>query len=258
MPFVRIGGCTVSMEQKKEDIQRYLTDVITAEPHEFRVEGRQFFIYPITYAKYFKQKEYFDALGINIKLLSVNHFAEAIRLAANKPNLCCRLLALNVTANNKASYSDKKSRRRDEEFFLKHLSRDALAMMLVYILTNDKTAILMKHLGIDDENERRKAISEIKAKNDKGNNQAVGGKSVFGLIFGQLKEMGYSHNEMLYEVPCSFLQLILADKMSSIYLSDDVVESLPRRYGGTLFVADDAGDFSGLEAELRKRGIDIA
>jgi hypothetical protein len=101
-----------------------------------------------------------------------------------------------------------------------------LAAHLINVLTLDKTADVMEHLGLNKEHERMKKVFEIKRKHNK-NSIDFGGLSLFGSFIGQLKEMGYTENEILFELGYSYLQMVLADKVTSVYLSDDELEELP-------------------------------
>ena len=60
---------------------------------------------------------------------------------------------------------------------------------------------------------------------DNKNSLSFGGISVFGTFIQPLKELGYTDNEILYEKSYTFLRL--ADKVTSMYFSDDEYKKLP-------------------------------
>lgn len=193
---------------------------------------------------------------MNHLVLKMNYFMEALRLAEKKRKECCALISLHSTPNTMEDYFNDDAFRERVLFLNKHLTRDALAMLLIYVLTADKTDQLIKFYGIDFELEKVQKIMEIKSKS-KNTSISYGGKSIFGTKFSQLKKMGYSDAEMLYERPYAFLQLMISDEPNSIYLSDEEYQSLPQKYGGSLMVADDPGNIADLEKFLGDKGMKI-
>ncbi len=243
-------------EKDVRDIERDFADVITGELHGFKVGQRQFYIYPITLAKVFKSQRMMQKVGINLKLVKLNPYLEALRITETKKEECCKLLALHTIPNTQDSFLDSSMLKDHAEFLLKNLSSEAMAMIFLYTLTSERTEEIIKHFGIDKEREKMSKVMEIKVKNSK-NNISLGGKSLFGTFIGQLHEMGYSDNEILYERSYCYLRLMLADKVSSVYLSDEELQSLPTWAGGTLLMADDPNNTQAISDYLAKKGITI-
>ena len=237
-------------------INRDIADVITGARHGFQVGQEYFYIYPATLAKVFKMQQLFDEIGIKSKLLQSLPFFEVYRVAKEKADVCCKMLALYTSPNTRISFFDDETINNRAAFFVENLSCEAIQMLVMYLLTMDKTDKIINYYGIDEERKKVAAIMEVKKKKSK-NNLSFCGKSIFGTFIGQLHELGYTDDEILYERPYTFLRLMLADKLTSIYLTDDELQSVPTWAGGTLLMADNPENSQAIEDMLTKRGFVI-
>lgn len=236
-------------EHKKTDIEYDLADVIIGAPHDFFVEKDRFRLYPMTLAKMFLLKRYFDELDFSEENVRLNAYMEAVRLAEEHTEVCCRIIAVFTAPNTYKDLFDYDAIEKRFERFKEKLSYEDIATMMVYVLTWDKTDALYRHIGLDKEALRRAKIMKVK-KDDK-NNISFGGLSLFGTFIGQLKEMGYSDDEILYEKDYCYLRMMIADKMTSVYLSDDELKSLPDEVGGTMIDANDPQAMDKLRGKLK-------
>ena len=243
-------------EKDTRDVERDYACLITGELHGFQVAQKQFYVYPNTLAKILKVQQLVKELNINVLLIHLNPYIEAVRLSDKKKVECCKLLAVYTTPNTKECFLDTAAQKERAEFFVNTLAKEAVAMLLLYALTADRTEDIQKHFGIDKEREKMAKVMEVKAKNSK-NSISYGGKSLFGTFFGQLHEMHYTDTEIIYERPYSFLRLMLADKVGSVIVNDEELQSIPTWAGGTLLVADDPKNSEAIADMLAKRGIDI-
>ena len=164
---------------------------------------------------------------------------EALRLAKKDRKTCCHILAYHTAPHTKKDLFDQKAVTTRRNFFEKELTDEEMATMLIVALTSDKTDIIMRHLGLDEEKKRMAKFMEIKRRHDT-NNMSFGGLSVFGTFIGQLKEMGYSDDEILFEKGYEYLRLMLADKVTSIYLTDDEKNEVPALDSGGIDASDPA------------------
>ena len=236
-------------EHKKTDIEYDLADVIIGAPHDFFVEKDRFRLYPMTLAKMFLLKRYFDELDFSEENVRLNPYMEAVRLAEEHTEVCCRIIAVFTAPNTYKDLYDYDAIEKRFDRFKEKLSYEDIATMMVYVLTWDKTDALYRHIGLDKEAVRRATIMKVK-KDDK-NNISFGGLSLFGTFIGQLKEMGYSDDEILYEKGYCYLRMMIADKMTSVYLSDDELKSLPDEVGGTMIDANDPQAMDKLRGKLK-------
>jgi hypothetical protein len=236
------------------DIEYDLADVIIGKPHDFSVGRKHFRLYPVTLAKTFLLKRHIDELGIEKDILKANPYLEALRIAGTCREACCRILAIHTAPNTYKDLFDQRSMAVRRNYFAAGLSDEDLASLMIIVLASDKTDTFITHLGLDEDRRKISRIMEIKHKHD-SNSVTFGGRSLFGSFIGQLKEMGYSDEEILYERPYSFLRLMLADKVVSIYMSDDEKGELPPDLGGTFLDGNDPGSIKELNSYLASKGL---
>lgn len=237
------------------NIEHDLADVIIGRPHGFTVGRKHFCLYPVTLAKIFLLKRQIEELGIDQSILKVNPFLEAMRLVDAEREKCCTIIAYHTAPNTQKDLFDHRAMVIRKNYFTRELEDQDLASLLIMVLNHDKTALFTKEFGIDEEHERMARVMEIK--NRKSNNLTFGGKTVFGTFIGQLKEMGYSDNEILYEKGYTYLRLMLADKVTSVYLSDEEMQEVPAEAGGKMLDASDKANAEKLMAVFAERGMKV-
>ena len=235
-----------------KEIEYDLADVIIGRPHGFTVGRKHFYLYPITLAKMFLLKRQIESLAINNEVLTINPFLEAMRLVKTDKETCCQIIAYHTAPNTYKDLFDNRAITIRKNYFAREMDDDALASLLIMVLTADKTDKLIKELGLDKERERLNKVMEVKHKHDK-NIQSFNGLSVFGTFIGQLKEMGYTDNEILYEKGYSYLRLMLADKVVTVHLTDEEKRDLPRESGGTYFNASDPANAEKILQTMNER-----
>lgn len=239
-------------EQNERELDYALADIITAKPHEIRIGRKTLRLYPVTLAKTFVLRRWMDALEIDASLLKVNPYVECLRLAETQREKVSEILAVHSAPNTQKDLHDSRSRAMRRNLFAS-VKTEHLAGLLMAVLTQDKTEELTQYLGLSAEHERLAEVLKVKREGDK-NNLSFGGKSIFGAFIGQLKEMGYTDEEILFERSYSYLRLMLADKTTSIYLNDEELENLPQSAGGTLLDGDDDSDMDVLAALIKQGG----
>lgn len=234
------------------DMDKTFADIVTGMPYPFTIGRWQLALYPVTLAKSFLLSRHVSALGINAQLLEANTLLESLRLVRTNREAVVAMLAIHVTPNTqKDLFDDRKMAHRRN--ILSTASDEDLATLLVLALSSDKTDAVMRHLGIDKE--REKLARAVAVKKDSGGSMTFGGVSILGSFIGQLKEMGYSDDEIIFERGYSYLRLMLADKVSTIYLTDEERRSLPVDDGGVLMNADDPAEVGRLNDYLASRGM---
>lgn len=245
-------------EHKKKDIEYELSDTILGTPHDFTVEkgkvSKKFRLYPVTLAKVFLIKRLMDSVDISKEKMLLSPQLEAIRLVREHREVCCHIVSLLATPNTRDDVFDMVARDKRSAFLKKNADDEDLATLIIVSLTWDKTQSLIEYLGLDEENARKKTVMDLKRKNDK-NNLTFGGLSMFGTFIGQLKEMGYSDDEVIFEKGYSYLRMMLADKITSVYMTDDEMKQLPDSVGGTMVDANDPDAMYKLRSMLGSRGV---
>lgn len=235
-----------------EEIGNDLADIITARPHEVRIGRKTLRLYPVTLAKTFLLRRWMEALHIDETLLKTSPCVECLRLAETRREVVAQILAIHSAPNTYRDLYDSRSTSRRRSLLLT-VKTEHLAGLLMSVITDDKTGLLSEHLGLNAERERLHKVLEVKRKHSK-NTLYFGGKSLFGTFICQLKELGYTDNEILYERGYSYLRLMLADNLTSIYLSDEELEELPQDAGGTLLDGEDDDALDALAAMIKTGG----
>lgn len=236
------------------NIEYDIADVIIGRPQEFKVGRKSFCFYPITLAKTLLLKRQLDCLELNMDILKANPFLEALRVVKNHRKTVCTILSYMTAPNTYKDLYDSRALARRRNVFDKDLDEEDLASLLVVSL-DDKTDRIMKHLGLDKEHEKLQKVMKVKKKHD-DNSLSFCGLSLFGTFIGQLKEMGYSDNEILYEKGYTYLRLMLADKIVQVILTDDEKKELPSSVGGSFMDANDPENAEKIKALFASRGVE--
>ena len=239
-------------DKQDRELDQVLADIITAQPHEIRIGRKVLCLYPVTLAKTFVLRRWMDSLEIDASLLKANPYMECLRLAETQREKVSEILAVHSAPNTQESLHDSHSRAMRRSLFAS-VKTEHLAGLLLSVLTQDRTEELMQHLGLSAEHDRLMEVLKVKRDSDT-NNLSFGGKSIFGAFIGQLKGLGYTDEEILFERSYSYLRLVLADKVTSVYLNDEELESLPQSAGGTLLDGDEDSDMDVLAALIKQGG----
>ena len=231
-----------------------LSDVIIGRPYTFRVGRKQFSLYPVTLAKMYLLKRQVEELSINQTTLILNPYLEALRLVKSNREVCCSILAYHTAPNDKKSLFDQRSITIRKNYFINELEDGDLASMMILVLTADKTDKFVKHFGMDVEKERMLKVLAVKNKHNK-NTMTFNGRTIFGTFIAQLKEMGYSDDEILYERGYTYLQLMLQDKVVTLHLSDEEMRDIPTTDGGQMLDANNPDSAKKIIDMFANRGV---
>ena len=206
------------MAEDKKLIDMNIADTIIERPHGFKVTQRQFYLYPVTLGKTYLISRLVECLDINLDIIKANPYMEALRLCQDKKEVVCRILSYH-TINKKEELFDCDLVQERCDFFLKELDVDSLSQLLVMALSEGDVSVYTKHLGIDKEKEWQ--AKAMRAKNN-NNSLVFGGKSIYGtLIDTACERYGWTLEYVVWGISYANLQLLLADSVTSIYLSDE-------------------------------------
>ena len=236
------------------DIEYDLADVIIGRPYPFSIGKRRFCLYPATLAKMYLLKRQTDELGIDNVQLAINPFMESLRLVKSKREICCNILAYHTAPNTKKDLYDYRSITIRKNYFSKEIDDGDLASLMIMVLANDKTALYSQHLGLDKERARLDVVMKIKASHDK-HTMNFNGLSIFGTFIGQLKEMGYTDDEILFERGYTYLKLMLADKVVTIHLTDEERNEVPATADRAVYDANDPNNTEKIIRMMKERGV---
>ena len=239
-----------------KEIEYDLADVIIGRPHGFTVGRKHFYLYPITLAKMFLLKRQMEHIEVNDEQLRLNPYLETLRIVKSHRETCCQIIAYHTAPNTQKDLFCTRSITIRKNFFAKELDDEELSSLMIIVLTSDKTDEFLEHLGLKEEHEKMHGVLKIKHKHDK-NTLSFNGKSILGTFIGQLKEMGYTDNEILYEKGYTYLRLMLADKVVTINLTEEEKDEIPPMLLPDYVDAGDAKNAAKIMAELSNRGLKV-
>lgn len=233
------------MAEDKKLIDMNIADTIIERPHGFKVNQRQFYLYPVTLGKTYLISRLVECLDINLDIIKANPYMEALRLCQDKKEVVCRILSYH-TINKKEELFDCDLVQERCDFFLKELDVDSLSQLLVMALSEGDVSVYTKHLGIDKEKEWQ--AKAMRAKNN-NNSLVFGGKSIYGtLIDTACERYGWTLEYVVWGISYANLQLLLADSITSIYLSDEERKRVNIPKDRNVINADDPANMARIKA----------
>ncbi|MBD5319358.1 MAG: hypothetical protein HDS07_00430 [Bacteroides sp.] len=208
----------------KESLNDALADAVMDRPREFFIDGRRFCLWSPSLGMTMMLSRHFEELGIDETVLRGNPSMEALRLASTETDKVCNILSiLSFRTFRNLSNSTKISRRAD--FFKQHLDAKDLSQLLLLILSEPKVESFISLSGIEDERTTQSKIAQIKK--DKSNTLSFGGLTIYGsLISPAMSSLHMSFHDVVWGISLVNLRMLLADAMSSVFLSDEEAKAL--------------------------------
>lgn len=201
------------------NINDEVADIIMELPQSFSVGGRRFCLFPMSLGKSYYISRLIGKLGIDQRILQLNPYVEALRITAANTSGVCRILACHTAADKDELYSEAKMLNRSN-FMMKHLSKQEIAELFTLTLSEPPITDIYRHLGIADDHKRRELV--MAAKTPDSNTFTFGGKSVFGaLIAPACEKLGMTPRQVVWGISLRFLQTLMADMVTQVYLSDE-------------------------------------
>ena len=204
---------------KDKSIENGLADIIMERPFGFKVGERQFYLYPMTLGKSYLLSRIIESLDVNKNLLSSNPYAEAIRLCSLNKDSVVRIIVYNTLNSKHDIFNDELVNERIK-FFADSLDEKELAELLSIVLSSDDIGKYTKYLGIDRDRKSLEKVMHIKGENK--NNIDFFGNSIMGtLIIPACEKLNMTPSQIVWDISLPFLRLLLADCVTSVYLTDD-------------------------------------
>lgn len=228
------------------NIEQEISDAIMERPHGFNVADKWFYLYPVTLGKTLLLSHLIPQLNIDNSAFQRNSVIEVVKATNKNREIVNRILAI-YTFRSRDEIFDVENMRLRQEFFAKHLSNEDAATLLLLMLSKDPVNTFSKYLGLDKE---RKELSRItKIKNEKGNSVTFCGKSLYGtLIDAACERYGWTLEYVVWGVSYANLQMMFADMINSIYLSDEERKKAHISNDRTVINADDPKNWARIRA----------
>lgn len=233
-------------------IDEYIVDAITGRPHGFFCGKKHLALFPVTLGKMLLVQEVLTQMGVQRDMLAVNPSLEVLRLVKTRREQSMMVIAYH-TFDKKEDVLNGDMVQRRVRFLSDSLTEEDAAALLIMCLSSDKTDTLMSHFGIDKENKRMAEVMKVK---DTKNSLSFGGKSQYGMLIDTACERyGWTKDYVVWGIDYASLRLMLADKISSLYLSDEELKKVPALQLKEGIDASDPENAQRIIAALRNRGI---
>lgn len=218
-----------------KEIEINISDAIVEKPVNFSIGKSKLSLYPPTLGKMQILKNLYLSMGVNMELLTLNPIAETLRVCTEKPDIVCQIIAYSTFTDRKSIMDADKVLCR-AKFFQENTSVEDMATLLTIILSNDKIEEFVQYFGIDADREIKAQISKIKGE---GSSITFGGKSIYGLLIDfACQRYGWTMDYVLWGISYVNLNMLFADAITTVYLSDDERRRLGRG-DGKVINADD-------------------
>ncbi len=200
------------------------TDILLERPYLFEVGGERFAIFPPSLGLLSLMQIRLRKLRISPRALqSVGNF-ELLRVAKEQKAECCELIAIATCRTHAEALDDGETRRRAERF-AEGLDYDDVATLLVAVLQYNRYQQWMEEAGIAKERERMARVMRYK---ERGGSVAFGGKTIFGqLIDPAMERYGWTYEYTVWGVSAPVLDILMADKVCDIFLTDEEKKKIP-------------------------------
>ena len=214
--------------EDKEILEMGIADTIIEKPIGFIVDEQHFYIYPVTLGKTYILARLLKSLETNEEGLVSNPYMEALRLCTGKKDVVCRILAYH-TFNRKEELFDNVQIDDRVNLFVDKLDLEELVTLFTLVLSSDNTEEYIKYFGIDKERQDRTRIASVKKDNS---SITFGGRSIYGtMIDFACQRYGWKMNHLLWEISYANLKMLMADAITTIYLSEEERKLLGKSVG---------------------------
>jgi hypothetical protein len=213
------------MEKLSEDMEQELYSTIIQTSYAFDAGSGHYSIRPITLGREMMLKPEIRAIEAMHASPAEDLQHLALKAATERKNEVLRALAI-VTLDSRKELMDENailSRMLDLD---NDLDETEMAALLVIVLKEmGKVSRLMKATGIDRDREHLKAVHDAKKANK--NTVTFGGVSIYGrLLDVACERYGWTLDYVLWGISSVNLQMMLADQVSSVFISDDELKNI--------------------------------
>lgn len=199
-----------------KEIDAQLADAIMERPHVLKTDNGTLYLYPMTLGKNFLLQRFVENIGITV---SGNIEMEILKAVMKSKDAVCEMLSYMMARNDYYSVFDNAA-MEERKAILKQENESELATVLLMLLSSDKTTEFIKHLHIDEEQRNMSKVTKVKEKSDK-NSFSFGGLSLYGsLIDVAMERYGLTKRQVVWEMDYTSLRLLLADRVTSVYVTD--------------------------------------
>lgn len=205
-------------------VVEYFTDTLMEAPHAFSTGGNRYYLYPLCLGKLMLLQRILGVIETDEERLSNMPILEVVAIVSKHRDTCLRIIVLAVSPNKHNCFDIEYVKTMKDELS-SSLTDEDIATLLVHILTGDKTTEVMKHYGIDKENEAMNSALRVKSG---GGSMSFGGKTILGtMVETACERYGWTVDYVVWGISYATLRLMTADRVNTIFLSEDERNKLP-------------------------------
>ena len=232
----------------KENLNEALADAVMGRPREFFIDDRRFSLWSPSLGMTLMTERHISLLGIDSLMMTRNPSLEALRLSEKNRTEVCNILAIHSYRRYK-DLSDSEKLRARADYFSSHLSTDEIAQLFLIILSEPRIETFLQLSGISEDQKEQSRIAQFKNKD--GHNRTFGGKTIYGMIIdAACRAYGWTKEYTVWGIDLLSLRLMLADTISSVYLSDDDIKQMGIIVSSKDCIGMTAEDFEQLKKEF--------
>ncbi len=217
------------------DIETKIANTLIQRPTGFRIAGRHFYLYPTTLGRMQMEHDARAALQPDLMNMRQNPDVEMARIVAEHPDEALWLIAY-ATAKGRECMDNEAMAER-VQYFKDNASPEDVTTLFLMVVSEGSVTDIQEHCGIDKELKEYRRISE--AKETKGT-YTFCGKSLYGAMIAPLAEKyGWTLDYILWEVSYANLQMLMADAIKTVMLTEDERKRIHPKQAKDVVRADD-------------------
>ena len=196
-----------------------MAESILQLPVSFELDGKMHAINPKTLGQELVLRRYLKALDIDQQNMETNSIAEALHVAQVRPLETARVIAVCMVktpsnARNPVIIESLASKLAN------NADASTLATLLILCIDEDQKVRKFCHFAkIDKDRENIRRISQVK---DTGTSFTFLGKTMYGQIIDTAcQRYGWTLDYILWGISYTNLQMMIADQITTMYLSED-------------------------------------
>lgn len=192
-----------------------IIDVLLERPTNVEIGSRSFSIKPLTFGKYMLMQKY--VFMLNIRMESENPQEVIVKAVKDNMDVATSMTAIFLTDDRESLFRHNHITELSE-YIKDNLSVADIATLIEMYFSMTSVTKYYRILGIDKEKEKMKKIQRAK---DESSSIVVGGVSMFGsLIDSACERYKWTYDYVVWGISYNALQLIMADSVQSVYLSE--------------------------------------
>ncbi len=211
-------------------------DILIERPHVIKIGNKPIYFYPQTLGKSHLLARLVTSLEINSQALQQHTTLEILRVVSKHRETVVRILSYHASYSKKQIFDVVFQERQCKR--IASLSDAGLASLFMVVMNmQEPCTAIMKALDIT---RKQKTMEKIRKAKDDSSTVIVGGASIYGqLIDAAAERYGWTYDYIVWGVSLTNLQLMLADKVDSIYMTKEERKKARLSDDNTIINADD-------------------